>query len=218
VLLCWTLKHLLVLHSGAEKTAVTHIISRPRILLQDDFKLFLAINDKSHKVPMIAYIYIGNFLTKKKAPWLARAQALLPVPCLPAQEGEFAVLHVRLERTSSTPNHFLGLMRSGSTRLARSLNLHSELLSCISQDSLTSEAADPEVAQGDGVAMLLAQGEENKDRALYCYNLQVERRSRVVGLGVGSEGSECRPRTRDGHGLTQTVTPAPITASMCQNM
>ena len=64
----WTSKHLSDLKPAQLKT-ITHIFSRPQMMLNEDFQTFLANNDKQSKViPVLAYIYIGDFLTKQLPP------------------------------------------------------------------------------------------------------------------------------------------------------
>ena len=59
----WTAKHLADLNETCMKR-ITHVISHPNMLTNEDFQQFLQTNDKSVRVPNLAYIYVGDCLTR----------------------------------------------------------------------------------------------------------------------------------------------------------
>jgi len=63
----YTLQHMADL-SEADLGQLTHIITNPGFLLQEVFRQFISVNDKSRRVPVVAYIYVGDFLTKRVPP------------------------------------------------------------------------------------------------------------------------------------------------------
>jgi len=63
----WTLQALLDLRDS-ELSLVTHVVTHPSMLVYDAFRKFVERNDKSARVPVVAYIYVGDFLTKKVVP------------------------------------------------------------------------------------------------------------------------------------------------------
>ena len=64
----WTSKNLSDVKPAQLKT-ITHIFSRPQMMLNEDFQTFLANNDKQSKlISVLAHIYIGDFLTKQLPP------------------------------------------------------------------------------------------------------------------------------------------------------
>jgi len=63
----WTLQALLDLRDS-ELSLVTHVVTHPSMLVYDAFRKFLERNDKTARVPVMAYIYVGDFLTKKVTP------------------------------------------------------------------------------------------------------------------------------------------------------
>ena len=63
----WTLHHLLDLQTNKRLSGNILIISRPSYLLMKDFR-YLLYQNKSEKVCVITYIYIGDFLTRKQSP------------------------------------------------------------------------------------------------------------------------------------------------------
>ena len=65
----WTLQHLLDQQSIQN---IDDIIGRPSLLRQQEFNRFLDINNMGYKVTVIAHIYIGDYLTKRKPPSVAR--------------------------------------------------------------------------------------------------------------------------------------------------
>lgn len=63
----YTLQHLADL-KASELGQITHIITHPNMMAQEVFRKFLRQNDDSKKVPVVAYIYVGDFLTRKTPP------------------------------------------------------------------------------------------------------------------------------------------------------
>jgi len=63
----WTAKHLADLDFNSLKN-ITHVFCHPNLLLNDDFKSFLSMNDRECKIPTLAYIYIGDYLIKCAMP------------------------------------------------------------------------------------------------------------------------------------------------------
>jgi len=63
----WTLQHLVDL-PVRELAKITHIISHPIMLVYEVFRKFLLKNDEKEKIPVVAYIYVGDFLTRRTAP------------------------------------------------------------------------------------------------------------------------------------------------------
>ena len=63
----WTVQHLIDLQSTKKLPRNLLIISRPKYLLQDEFRQFLD-NDIRHELMVISHIYICDYLTKKKSP------------------------------------------------------------------------------------------------------------------------------------------------------
>ena len=58
----WTARHLSDLTQDSLKK-ITHVISHPNMLTNEDFQRFLQNNDQTARVPTLAYIYIGDCLT-----------------------------------------------------------------------------------------------------------------------------------------------------------
>ena len=63
----WTLLHLADIKT-AELRRITHIVTHPDMMAHQAFQSFLQRNDVEAKVPVIAFIYVGDFLTKKDKP------------------------------------------------------------------------------------------------------------------------------------------------------
>jgi len=59
----WTLQALVDLRE-CELSSVTHILSQPDMLANPSFRAFMERNDLGRRVPVVAYIYIGDFLTQ----------------------------------------------------------------------------------------------------------------------------------------------------------
>ena len=60
----YTLQHLADLKSK-EIGQITHIITTPSMMIHEVFRTFLKKNDAAEKIPVVAYIYVGDFLTSK---------------------------------------------------------------------------------------------------------------------------------------------------------
>ena len=70
----WTLTHLL--HSqekaGKDYKSLTHVVARPAMLLEERFRGFLDTNDGGPGGPsVVTTTYVGDFLTKKVAPFVS---------------------------------------------------------------------------------------------------------------------------------------------------
>jgi len=63
----YTLQHLADL-TPSELGQITHIITHPNVMVQDVFRKFMKDNDATKKIPVVAYIYVGDFLTRETAP------------------------------------------------------------------------------------------------------------------------------------------------------
>ena len=59
----WTVKHLSDL-DVSEMKSITHVISHPNMLLNENFQEFLRKNKNTSMIPVLAYIFVGDFLTK----------------------------------------------------------------------------------------------------------------------------------------------------------
>jgi len=60
----YTLQHLADL-KPKEMGQITHIITTPSMMVHEVFRSFLKKNDAAEKVPIVAYIFVGDFLTRK---------------------------------------------------------------------------------------------------------------------------------------------------------
>jgi len=78
----YTLQHLVDL-KPSELGQITHIISTPSMMVHEVFRKFIKKNDASEKVPVVAYIYVGDFLTRKVKPPIhlydIRQQAMIDI-------------------------------------------------------------------------------------------------------------------------------------------
>ena len=63
----WTVKHLSDLNTN-QMESITHVISHPNMLLNEDFQEFLRKNDETANIPVLAYIYVGDYLVKPSIP------------------------------------------------------------------------------------------------------------------------------------------------------
>ncbi len=62
----WTVKHLSDLDDN-EMKSITHVISHPNMLLNENFQEFLRKNKETSNIPVLAYIYVGDFLVKSSS-------------------------------------------------------------------------------------------------------------------------------------------------------
>ena len=66
----WTSKHLSDLNPSQMK-AITHLISHPNMLMNEDFQSFMTKNDQNDpysRIPTLAFIYVGDYLVKETIP------------------------------------------------------------------------------------------------------------------------------------------------------
>eukprot|EP00092_Neocalanus_flemingeri_P019112 GFUD01020702.1.p1 GENE.GFUD01020702.1~~GFUD01020702.1.p1 ORF type:complete len:1318 (+),score=442.38 GFUD01020702.1:70-3954(+) len=100
----WTVKHLADL-PARELGQISHIISHPNMLGVEVFRKFLVANDATKKVPVVAYIYVGDFLTRQTAPPIhlydIRQQAMLDL--LTTEEVRLKLQQLRVK----PPDHLL---------------------------------------------------------------------------------------------------------------
>jgi len=83
----WTLLHLADIKT-TELRRITHIVTHPDMMAHQAFQSFLHRNDVEAKIPVVAFIYVGDFLTKEDKPsehyYDIRQQAIVDLLASPA--------------------------------------------------------------------------------------------------------------------------------------
>lgn len=240
----WTVTHLQDLPPAARELAtVTHIVAPPALLLQADFRQFMDSNDTGTRIPVVTQTYIGDFLTKRKAPAVSlydlrnpelwalteeprlveelRRAGLGRAPGPPSLQEEEELVSPGYSDGEGEPASPAGPPGKRPRRSCSSSGMQIVGVLTDEEDSnaeveIIGESVSSPVpaVRPSGLARLKVTAQQLL--ALFSHNFQVVRRRAALGLEVGGPP----PGPRDLHGIGSTVTgpPVPVTAAMCQRM